>query len=266
MKTVLLYGGSGFLGSSLYNFFNKDLYTVVISETRIEDFLGILEDISEIEPDHVICCAGISGKPNIDWCEDNKQETILTNVVGQINVAHACFEQKVHCTLLGTGVMYDSKNEEEYSENDAPNFFGNFYVQQRILLEKLLRNYPVLNLRILYPISTRINLNHPKNVLQKLANSNKIINRNTSVTIIDDLFPLVPKMLELKLTGTFNFCNPGTVNLCDMIKLFKPEKQFEKVNSSGNRSYPHLNVKKLLEYFPDIQNAKESLINKLKKV
>ena len=37
------------------------------------------------KPTHVLNSAGVTGRPNVDWCEDHKQETIRANVVGYGN-------------------------------------------------------------------------------------------------------------------------------------------------------------------------------------
>lgn len=39
---------------------------------RLEDRAGILADIERVKPTHVLNAAGVTGRPNVDWCESHK--------------------------------------------------------------------------------------------------------------------------------------------------------------------------------------------------
>jgi len=51
---------------------------------------AVEREIDSVRPTHVINAAGVTGRPNVDWCESNKDETVRTNVVGTLNVADIC--------------------------------------------------------------------------------------------------------------------------------------------------------------------------------
>lgn len=36
----------------------------------------IYSEIDRVKPSLVLNAAGITGRPNVDWCEDHRQETI----------------------------------------------------------------------------------------------------------------------------------------------------------------------------------------------
>lgn len=40
-----------------------------------------------MKPTHVLNAAGVTGRPNVDWCESNKETTLRCNVVGALNLA-----------------------------------------------------------------------------------------------------------------------------------------------------------------------------------
>ena len=42
------------------------------------------------QPDIVINCAGKTGHPNVDWCEDHKMETLRSNVTGPLVLLEEC--------------------------------------------------------------------------------------------------------------------------------------------------------------------------------
>ena len=55
------------------------------SDVRIENRGDVEAELDRIQPSHVLLAAGITGRPNIDWCEEHKPETIRTNVIGILN-------------------------------------------------------------------------------------------------------------------------------------------------------------------------------------
>lgn len=57
----------------------------------------------QVKPTHVINAAGVTGRPNVDWCETNKIETIRSNVIGCLTLADVCLQQGLHMTYFGTG-------------------------------------------------------------------------------------------------------------------------------------------------------------------
>jgi hypothetical protein len=46
--------------------------------------------IASTKPSHVFNAAGVTGRPNVDWCESHKVETIRANVVGTLTLADVC--------------------------------------------------------------------------------------------------------------------------------------------------------------------------------
>ena len=51
----------------------------------------MLKDLEDFKPTHVLNCAGVTGRPNVDWCEDNKEATIRSNVIGTLNLVCGLF-------------------------------------------------------------------------------------------------------------------------------------------------------------------------------
>ncbi|KAL7808933.1 NAD(P)-binding protein [Trichoderma aethiopicum] len=84
------------------------------------------------KPTHVLNAAGCTGRPNVDWCEDNKPQTVRSNAIGTLNLADACFQANIHCTIFATGCIYQYDKTHPiggrgYTEEDRPNFEGSFY-------------------------------------------------------------------------------------------------------------------------------------------
>ena len=101
----LIWGANGWIAGHLNDHLckaSKDVHTTTI---RMEHQAEVCHELDKIQPTHVINCAGKTGRPNVDWCEDHKLETIESNVIGTLNLAKACHDRGIHCTVLATGCM-----------------------------------------------------------------------------------------------------------------------------------------------------------------
>jgi 3,5-epimerase/4-reductase len=82
----------------------KDLF---LAENRMQNREAVAAELDEIKPTHVLNAAGVTGRPNVDWCEDNKAETVRANVIGTLNLSDLCDERGIHCTVFATGCIFE---------------------------------------------------------------------------------------------------------------------------------------------------------------
>jgi 3,5-epimerase/4-reductase len=76
----------------------------------------------------------------------------------------------------------------------------------------------VLNIRIRMPIT---NENSPRNFITKITKYEKICSIPNSMTVLDELLPIMIKYaLEYK-TGTINLTNPGTITHNEILEMYK---------------------------------------------
>ena len=267
-ELYLVYGSNGFLGSLLLKELIKLNKSFRVSKARLENRNDLLDEIKTISPTRILCLAGIAGKPNISWCDKNQIETIRVNLIGQLNIADIANELNLHCTLLTSGAIY--KYDESHSinsgngftEDERPNFDGNFYSNTRIIEEELLKSYTnVLSLRISYPTNGTLN---PNSLISKLIRFSKIQSIPLSISVTDDLWPIMIDMSNKKIVGTFNFNNPGSISHDDILKLYKeivnPNHQWELIEPDTNsRAAAELSANKLSNLGYNIPNIKDSL-------
>ncbi len=92
----------------------------------------------QVKPTHVLNAAGLTGRPNVDWCETHKTETIRSNVIGCLTLADVCSSRGVHMTYFGTGCIfhYDDAFPQDsgrgFCEDDTPNFTGSYYSYTKV--------------------------------------------------------------------------------------------------------------------------------------
>jgi dTDP-4-dehydrorhamnose reductase len=178
--------------------------------------------IKEYNPEIVINTVGKTGRPNIDWCEENREETFFSNVTVPTLMAEACTNADVRMVHIGSGCIYqtDRCSNMGFSENDKPNFKGSFYSKTKIFAERILSEYDnTLQLRIRMPIDT---VPSSRNLIDKLVGYKEVIGDiPNSVTCIPDLLVASKTLMDRKETGIFNVTNRGTVTHIQILSMYK---------------------------------------------
>lgn len=257
--------GKGFIGAS----FAEKLEGSFLSEARINSQLDAELEIIKHNPDVVINCIGKTGRPNIDWCEDNKEETLISNVVVPIFIALACKKLGKKMVHIGSGCVYEGNNNGQgFSEEDEPNFQGSFYSRTKIISEKILKEFEnILQIRIRMPVSTETS---ERNLISKLLSYKNIISIDNSISVIEDVLNATKKLVEKDCSGIFNVVNKGHINHQEILKLYeeiagkKLSYQIISIDSlhkmtKANRSNTVLSTKKLESLGIEMPNVKDSV-------
>jgi len=269
----LVFGGTGFLGSRVVDLLRLGGYDYVLTKTRLQSRETLEKELDEFKPTHVLNISGITGRPNVDWCETNKEDTILVNVIGTLSLIDACWRRGIHVSNFATGCIYSYDAAHPvgsgigFTEEDPPNFTGSFYSLTKGMVEKLIMNYQnVLQLRVRMPLSDDIN---PRNFITKITKYERVVNIPNSMTVLHDLLPLSIEMAKKRLTGIYNFTNPGTISHNEILEMYKKyinpdfkycnftEEEQSKVIKAG-RSNNLLDTTKLEKEFPNIPRMPEA--------
>ncbi|KAK3244506.1 rhm1-like protein [Cymbomonas tetramitiformis] len=272
----LIFGKTGWIGGQLGDILSKSGVSFEYASCRLQEREKMAKLLDEVKPTHVLNAAGVTGRPNVDWCETHKIETLRTNVIGVLNLCDLCEERGIHMTNYATGCIfeYDKEHPEGsgigFKEEDEANFVGSFYSFTKALVESLIKQYEhVLTLRVRMPITH--DLTNPRNFVTKIANYDRVVNIPNSMTVLDELLPVSVEMANRKLTGIFNFTNPGAISHNEVLQLYKEyvdpnytwdnftlEEQAKVITAP--RSNNELDVTKMLNEFPQIKDIRESFI------
>lgn len=230
MKIYIL-GASGFMGSGMTEFLVNKGYTVFTDKVDVTDLRALKEAFNKTRPDVVINFAGVRTVPNVDWCEDHKQETVAVNVSGAINAMLASIEVGAHPIQVSSGCVYHGDESHAFTEEDTPNFYGSFYSRMRIVLENSLKELPVLYLRLRMPISSKSN---PRNTINKIISYSKVISVPNSVTLVEDMYPAIEHLIQQKTLGILNLTNDGYLTHGQILeaykKYIKPDHKYELIS------------------------------------
>lgn len=213
--TKYLIFGNGYIGNKFKSRLGDE---AILTRTDITDAGAVRSDIETHKPDVVINCAGKTGKPNVDWCEDHKLETWSSNVLGPIVLAKVCLETDTFLAHIGSGCVYEGDGNTFFAEGDEPNFFGSFYSRTKFLSEKALKEFPILQLRLRMPVDS---VPGPRNLITKITKYPKIISVPNSVSILDDFLDASLELIKKRRTGIYNVTNPGCIEHKEILDLYK---------------------------------------------
>jgi dTDP-4-dehydrorhamnose reductase len=232
---IYILGASGFLGGQCAEYFRSKGYSISDKRLDITNSDVLKRAFASAKPDVVINFAGVRAYPNIDWCEDHKEETLAVNVAGAINVMLAALACGAYPIQISSGCVYAGGPGHAFTEEDEPNFYGSFYSRARIILQKTLSEMPVLYTRIRMPISSRP---HSRNTITKIAAYKEVISVPNSVTLTEDLWPVLERLIRIKPIGVLNLTNEGYVEHKELLRAYK------KIVDPGH-SYIPIKVKEL---------------------
>lgn len=191
-----------------------------ISEKKIYSIDDALQEIQRYQPDVVFNAAGVTGKPNVDWCEDHPRESMIGNTLMPIALAEACQRAGVYFLHLGSGCIYygDSPHADKAWREDD---FGNpkaTYSRHKWAADLAISSLPAVGIaRIRMPIDS---VPSPRNLIDKLALYPNIIDVENSVTIVDDMIDVLYQLLQKRASGMFHVVNPGHMKHRELIDLY----------------------------------------------
>ena len=234
----LLYGGNGWIGSKVYDLLVSMGLKVVKSKCRADDYESVEAEISSYEGlTHVMSFIGrthgvYDGETisTIDYLEKPGKlvENLKDNLYGPILLSSICKKYGKHFTYLGTGCIFDYDDNHLYGdeltgfkESEQPNFFGSSYSIVKGYTDKLMHelfNDDVLNIRIRMPITSEI---ISRNFITKITNYKKICSIPNSMTVLDNLLPVMIQYALSNRKGTINLTNPGLISHNEILEMYK---------------------------------------------
>lgn len=208
--------GNGWIGNKFISRFTEARMSTVITNSL--DELGRILDAED--PETVLNCAGITGQPNVDWCETHQVETAMGNTMFPIILAQACAERGIHLTHLGSGCIFygDSPDSGGWREDNHPNPVA-YYSKTKAAADMVLGPMPnVAVVRLRLPLDSAPS---PKNTITKLASYPKVLDVTNSVTVMDDLLEVLNQVMEKRATGIFHAVNLQPLSYRDLMRWYE---------------------------------------------
>lgn len=282
-KTVLIWGSSGWIASLFIPILKNAGWTVVLATSRANCIDQVIKEIKSVNPSHLVSLIGRThgpGHTSIDYLEKKEKldENLCDNLYGPFVLGQVAQQFNLHLLYVGTGCIfeYDNLHKMEegedgiaFTEQDEPNFGGSQYSVAKKYTEKILSCNPnVLIARIRMPISYQ---DHPRNFISKIIRYKKICSIPNSMSVLEDLLPILEQAMEKKFCGILNTVNPGLINHEQILNWFKdhvdPSHECEYITSEeltktctrGGRSNNYLDTKKIVSNFGPLPHIQESV-------
>lgn len=281
MKKLLILGHTGYIGQAFVaEAKRRDWTTYLPSRDQYDSYESLVALLSE-GFDFLVNCAGYTGKPNVDVCEDRKADTIIGNVVLPQIVANACRAAGMSWGHVSSGCIYNGPSERfSWSEEDEPNFsFRNppcsFYSGTKALAEELLADEPCYVWRLRIPFD---HIDGSRNYLSKIQRYTRVYDNTNSISHRGDYAKACLDLFEMGAPiGIYNVVNPGYVTTRDVVSLIKKHlrvtKEFEfwaddtefySKGAKALRSNCVLDTSKLLKTGVHIRPVEEALDHALR--
>lgn len=288
----LVYGVNGWIGGKVFKLLQSEDLDVVVGNCRVNDIIALEEEIATVKPTHVISLIGRThGTYNekvygtIDYLEQPGKlvENVRDNLFSPMVLALLSKKYEFHFTYLGTGCIFEFDKEhpfgveiDGFTEDSLPNFFGSSYSIVKGFTDQLMHlvDDSVLNVRIRMPITDEFN---SRNFITKITNYEKICSVPNSMTVLNELLPLMIDMAKNNITGTVNLTNPGLISHNEILEMYReivdPDFKWQNftideqraILDSG-RSNNYLDTTILKNLFPNVLNIKDSVRNMLIKM
>jgi dTDP-4-dehydrorhamnose reductase len=283
MKKLAILGSTGYVGGALkkYCVANQVPY-VVFGRSESTNAESLRKAIDTSGADHLINCAGFTGKPNVDACEIHKMECLEGNGVLPGIIRLGCEMAGIPWGHVSSGCIYTGRRADGsgFTEKDPPNFSFrqnncSFYSGCKALGEELLdraENCYVWRLRIPFE-----NTANPRNYLQKVISYSKLLDAENSLSNLHEFVTACVDSFRLRIPfGIYNLTNPGSVTTRQVVEMihrkgvsskafefFKDEAEFMKQAAKTPRSNCVLDSSKAISVGLRLRPVEESLDDSL---
>lgn len=245
--------GNGWLGNHIANYMQARMSKEDICEVR------------RVDADIVVNAAGKTGSPNIDWCEKNRAETVRSNITGPLNLAYACQRSGAKLVHLSSGCLWRSSSRL-MTEEDIPDP-PSYYSFTKAKCDEVLSSLPVnsLIIRLRMPFNGE---NHPRNLINKITQYDKVSGELNSLTYVPDLLYTIKALISKQKEGIFNVVNSGQISNWEILDLMK--MRYNKISKSelelltlAPRSDCGLDTSKIESMSIHLPNVKQRIIESI---
>ena len=292
MKNILILG-KGYIASKIEKNWslNKDYNLIFCSQEETKYLTQLDKLIQDHKPVFVINCYGFTGKPNVDSCENHKEECHQRNVKDAYNILSECIDWKTNFITISTGCVYNDENGRVFTEEDEHNFgysnpTSSTYSKSKSWFEKDFvsriseddvesKNYL---LRIRMPFD---NVMDDKNYINKIIKYDKLINYPNSVTDVRSLVRFIEIIIGGDVEqGVFNVVNKNPITTEQVVDIYNeycshlfPKKEVDRWYSTDDllseglmkcrRSNCVLSTEKLEKYYPNLFTSEEAITSSI---
>lgn len=210
MQKVLLFGGSGLVGSRILQLLEKDFELIAPTHKDIDlsNFESVKKNIQEVKPDQILFAAGYT---NVDQAQEDREKCFLLNTKVVEVIVERCKFLSIPLHYLSTDYVFNGKKEDApYTEEDKPEPLSVYAESKRegevVTLDANSKN-SVLRLIMPYSASYERKLDLARTVLTRLRGNQQIfgvIDQKVNPIFVDDLVLAIKVLLKRGVSGIYH--------------------------------------------------------------
>lgn len=280
-KKWLVFGSKGWIGEKVLNYIADRGDVAVCATARADDPEEVAKEFDLHQPDQVVCTIGRTHGPGfstIDYLEQKgmTHTNIRDNLFAPFVLARMSESRGIHLTYLGTGCIFTSyEGDVSFTEDSLPNFFGSQYSVVKGFTDRMMKILPgVLNCRIRMPITSD---DSPRNFITKITKYERIHSVPNSMSVLEELLPIMLDMAAKREVGTVNLTNPGVISHNEVLELYKkyvdPALTWKNFNEKelmtaivAPRSNNKLDTSRLQAFAPNVRSIHDAVVVTMKQM
>lgn len=229
-KKIYIAGCGGMLGEAFYKQF-KDDYDLLCTDKDVnEDWLSFLDfrdrthyknDVFRFNPDYLF---HLGAYTDLEYCENNKDETYLTNTLAVENAVDIANELNIPLLYISTAGIFDGK-KELYDDWDVPNPLGVYarskYYGERYVVENS-RRYLICRAGWMMGAGPRKDKKFIQKLMFQIKSGQKelyVVNdKDGTPTYTHDFAKTVKSLIENDYWGLYNCVCSGQTSRLEVAK------------------------------------------------
>lgn len=221
-RKILLFGGTGLLGSALKSELESAGYDIIAPLHQKLDILNyelVIKCIKDFDREVIINCAGYN---EVDECEKKQELAFKANAEGPFNLAKVAKETNTVLFHISTDYIFSGDKKGEYMEDDQPtplNFYAKTKLDGEILVQKNAPEFCIIRTSWLFGPARK---NFITKILKKWnegATELKVVSDEFGKpTYTLDLARAIRLAIEGELRGIYHFSNYGIVSWFEFAK------------------------------------------------
>lgn len=274
---ILLFGSTGYIGSEFKKQLTEQNFKFICWENTRKTSFDQLQNLFKYQKITLaINAAGYTGKPNVDACEKDKEETFYGNVLWPHLLTQWCSLNNIKLIHISSGCIYtgNTLNKTGFTEKDEPNFTFkqnncSFYSGTKALAEQtVLLNEKTYICRLRIPFENKDN---SRNYISKLLKYPKLLKAENSCSNKNEFVRACLELYKKEIPyGIFNIVNGGSITTEQIVNKLKntiaKNKEFNIIDdlefysscASTPRSNCVMSNKKILDYGIQMDNINDS--------
>lgn len=218
IKKIVIFGGNGQLGKSLFSELRNFNYEVVAlgkNELDIRNEGGVYSLLSQIRPQFLVNCAGWT---DVNQAENFPVEANLANATSLYGIANACISLDIKLIHISTDYVFSGESSNSYkvdSERTPVNKYGETKLGGELIIESS-DELKYWNLRSSWLYGNSKNDFISKLLIKYRIDENPILVVNDQIGHPTYVFDLAKKIIEIMTLepefGTYHASNSDTTS------------------------------------------------------